>query len=81
MKKTFRNKYKSGDGEDLVFPSQRNKQEQALKRIMTLYRQRKVGSITPLVCIDHNNQYKWPVFTTSVRIMTFCSPLADWTLA
>lgn len=41
----------------------------------------KVGSIAPLVCIDHNNQYKWPVFTTSVSIMTFSSPLADWMLA
>ena len=27
--------------------------------------------ITLLVCIDHFNQYKWPVFATSVRIMTF----------
>lgn len=37
----------------------------------------KEGSIPLLVCIDHNNQYKWSVCTTSVRIMTFSSPLGD----
>lgn len=39
------------------------------KRDSYLYRQRKAGSIIPLVCIDYNNQYKWPVFTRSGRIM------------